>query len=195
MGVAVKKIVIDPGHGGKFTGAVCDGVAEKDVNMAIALLLASECMQRGIKPVLTRFNDVHLSEVLEEDLQLRCNIEHEEQPDLFISIHCNSFSDPSVNGFEIFTTPGETDSDRYATSIFNTVKNTFPALNYRPDLSDGDVDREENFKVLRGTNGPAVLIEAGFLSNQSDFSRLVDRRFRRALAKAICTGFLTAQEA
>jgi N-acetylmuramoyl-L-alanine amidase len=152
-------------------------------------------MQRGVKPVLTRFNDVHLSEDINDDLQKRCNIEHEEHPDLFISIHCNSFSDPSVNGFEIFTTPGETGSDRYATSIFNTVKNTFPALNYRPDLSDGDVDREENFKVLRGTKGPSVLIEAGFLSNQSDFSRLVDRRFRRALAKAICTGFLTAQEA
>ena len=188
----MKKVVIDPGHGGKFTGAVCDGITEKDINLSLALLLAAEFIRRGTKAVLTRFSDVHLSEDLNEDLQLRCVVEHEERPDLFISLHCNSFSDHGANGFEIFTTPGQTKSDIYATSILESVQEAFPHINYRTDTSDGDGDREENFKVLRSTKGPAVLIEAGFLSNSNDLSHLISPAFRQKLAIAICDGFLTA---
>jgi N-acetylmuramoyl-L-alanine amidase len=99
----VKVIVIDAGHGGsRFPGAGYGGVAEKDINLQVALKLGSliEKNLPNIKVVYTRTVDKYFSTVLSEDLQARADIAHQNNGDLFISIHSNAHRNSEVRGVE-----------------------------------------------------------------------------------------------
>ena len=99
----VKVIVIDAGHGGsRFPGAGYNGIAEKDINLQVALKLGAliEKNLPGIKVVQTRTIDKHFSTVLSEDLQARADIAHRNEGDLFISIHSNAHRNSEVRGVE-----------------------------------------------------------------------------------------------
>lgn len=92
-------IVIDPGHGGKDPGASSNGIEEKDIVLNIALILKDKIENAipGSRVILTRENDVFLP------LHERSRIANENDASLFISLHCNSFTDDiKVNGAEIF---------------------------------------------------------------------------------------------
>jgi len=180
--------LIDPGHGGRFTGAVSRGVQEKDINLNVASLLQRELSRKGVFAGMTRLADYSLRDDLQEDLQERCNIEHMSRPDLTISIHCNQSEHESAGGFEIFTSPGETDSDEFATEILESFAKRFPDIRLRKDLSDGDPDKEAKFKILTGTNGPAVLVELCFLSNDFEREWILNPETQQAVAEAICSG-------
>ena len=81
----LRKIVIDPGHGGKDPGAIGrGGLTEKSVNLSVSRRLAKILRARGVKVVLTRSRDVFLS------LDQRVRICNREKPDLFLSIHANA---------------------------------------------------------------------------------------------------------
>lgn len=108
----LKKVIIDPGHGGKFPGATGWGQVEAEITLAIALKLRSLLENAGIKAVMTRQSDTHLAEELSEDLDARVNLANREQPDLFISIHVNASEDKSAKGFEVFLAPVDEDIDR-----------------------------------------------------------------------------------
>jgi N-acetylmuramoyl-L-alanine amidase len=99
----VKVIVIDAGHGGsRFPGAGYGGVAEKDINLQVALKLGSliEKNLPNVKVVYTRTVDKYFSTVLSEDLQARADIAHQNNGDLFISIHSNAHRNSEVRGVE-----------------------------------------------------------------------------------------------
>lgn len=99
----VKVIVIDAGHGGsRFPGAGYNGIAEKDINLQVALKLGAliEKNLPNIKVVQTRTVDKHFSTVLSEDLQARADIAHSNEGDLFISIHSNAHRNSEVRGVE-----------------------------------------------------------------------------------------------
>ena len=98
----MKTICIDPGHGGKDSGALGpSGLREKDVALTVALLLATE-LSRDAKIVLTRENDVFV------ELSERAAIANRAGADFFLSVHCNSGEPGSGEGFEVYTTPGLT---------------------------------------------------------------------------------------
>ena len=99
----VKVIVIDAGHGGsRFPGAGYGGVAEKDINLQVALKLGAliEKNLPNVKVVYTRTVDKYFSTVLSEDLQARADIAHQNNGDLFISIHSNAHRNSEVRGVE-----------------------------------------------------------------------------------------------
>ena len=99
----VKVIVIDAGHGGsRFPGAGYNGIAEKDINLQVALKLGAliEKNLPNIKVVQTRTVDKYFSTVLSEDLQARADIAHSNEGDLFISIHSNAHRNSEVRGVE-----------------------------------------------------------------------------------------------
>ena len=99
----VKVIVIDAGHGGsRYPGAGYNGIAEKDINLQVALKLGAliEKNMPGIKVVQTRTVDKYFSTVLSEDLQARADIAHRNNGDLFISIHSNAHRNSEVRGVE-----------------------------------------------------------------------------------------------
>jgi N-acetylmuramoyl-L-alanine amidase len=166
------RICIDPGHGGKFNNAVGNGLVEKDVVLTYAGHLRSQLEHLGHDVIMTRDADVELADDLNRDLLARVRIANEWGADAFVSLHCNGFTDPSANGFEVFTSPGQTNSDRLADEILESVGTAFPLVKMRRDFSDGDGDQEAKFVVLVKTKMPAVLIELGFLTNLNDATRI-----------------------
>ena len=164
------KTMIDPGHGGKFPGAVNDrlGLQEKTVALAYSLALRTQLLKAGHAVRMTREDDRHLAEDRGADLAIRVAIANAWVPDLFLSIHCNAAEAINANGIEVWTSPGETASDAAATAIYNSVLAAFPHKNFRKDMSDGNPDKESKFLVLTETRCPAVLIELGFLSNDME---------------------------
>ena len=99
----VRVVVIDAGHGGsRFPGAGYNGIAEKDINLQVALKLGAliEKQLPSIKVVYTRTVDKYFSTVLSEDLQARADIAHRNEGDLFISIHSNAHRNSEVRGVE-----------------------------------------------------------------------------------------------
>ncbi|MFR9619733.1 MAG: N-acetylmuramoyl-L-alanine amidase [Rikenellaceae bacterium] len=98
----VDVIIIDPGHGGVFPGAMVGGHSEKAINLAVAQRLG-KLLAKGhpdIKIVFTRTNDIELSKVLKTDLGARSQIAAEAGGKLFVSIHANSASNTSAYGVE-----------------------------------------------------------------------------------------------
>ena len=96
-----KVVVLDAGHGGRFSGAYYDGICEKDINLQVVLKLGAliEKNLPNVKVVYTRTVDMHFSETLGVDLQARANIAHKNNADLFISVHSNAMPNkPEVRG-------------------------------------------------------------------------------------------------
>lgn len=180
------KILIDPGHGGKFQGAGANGISEADYTLKTAAMLASYLRAAGHDVSLTRSDNSNLGETLAEDLEVRCCIERKIRPDLFLSIHCNAAESTKAEGFEVWTSPGQTDADKAAEKILNEFSKAFPSRRLRRDVSDGDSDKEAKFRVLTGTLGPAVLVELGFLTNKDEARWLMSNR--QPIAKALSDG-------
>lgn len=109
----VKVVVLDPGHGGKFPGAVWGGVKEKDLSLSVALKLGAliEEGMPGVKVVYTRKTDKQLGDELIDDLQARADIANKSKGDLFLSIHVNASKDRSARGVETLVM-GETPKEQ-----------------------------------------------------------------------------------
>ena len=192
-------IVIDPGHGGGNTGtrSVLDGRFEKEFTLDLALRLAPLLERNGWRVLLTRTNDVDLP------LLDRVVLAEAHKADLFISLHFNSGApneDPA--GVETFclTPTGMPSnlvreypddlSEMYPNNAFD-AQNLQLALRLHRALLDvnGHIDRgigrARFLGVLRGQRRPAVLLEAGFLSNPADARRIHDPAYRQKMAEAI----------
>lgn len=182
------RICIDPGHaGGNIDpGAIgVVGVPESVVVLQMAEKLADKLQAMGHETMLTRTVE---GDEDSDSLRYRANMANAWGADLFVSLHCNSFSNPAARGFEIWTAPGQNTSDIYATRIFNEVQAAFPDLVMRADYSDGDPDKEERFTVLMRTEMPAVLIEFGFISNPDDGALLIDPAAQDRMLDAVVRG-------
>jgi len=177
------KFIIDPGHGGSDPGAIGPtGLMEKDVTLDIATRLASIAMMRGHFPVLTRMRDEYQS------LKYRTDYANREGGKCFVSIHCNSFTSPAPAGFEIWTYRGQNTSDTLASSITHQWSKAFPSHLIRADWSDGDVDKESGFYVLKHTAMPAVLLETAFISNPKWEKWLREEGNLKKIAEVILDG-------
>jgi N-acetylmuramoyl-L-alanine amidase len=116
-GLGKPVIVIDAGHGGKDPGAQGVGAYEKDVTLAAAKTLKARLERNGrYKVVLTRSTDVHIP------LETRVRIARKAQADLFISLHADAGTDPSLHGASVYTL-SENGSDRVAKRVLSGGKN------------------------------------------------------------------------
>ncbi|HPE69181.1 MAG TPA: N-acetylmuramoyl-L-alanine amidase [Thermotogota bacterium] len=210
-----KIIVLDPGHGGIDPGGIGPGgLYEKDAVLSIALLLKNRLEREGYLVRMTRTNDTYL------ELKQRCRVANDLQADLFVSIHLNSFEDPTVDGAELFYYGWDETSfkgrlGRYygydsLTEILvqNLVKQKIEAVFDSQDFAE-KLQQEflragfhvrkvipEDFAVLAYTTMPAVLVECGFLSNPSFERSIRDQSRQDAIAQVIFNGietFLKAQ--
>lgn len=167
-------VVIDIGHGGSDSGAVANGLKEKEVNfnqgMALYRLLEAD---PNIKVYMTRESDVYPT------LQFRSALANEIDADLFVSIHNNSAS-ASVSGTETLYFPSTTDTRGKA--IAQLVQN---AIADNCGMINRGIKARSDLYVLRTTNMPAILIETGFLTNTSDASRINTSSFINAWSKAV----------
>lgn len=171
-------VVIDAGHGGRDPGTIsAAGVNEKDVNLRVAAKVARLLEQRGIAVVMTRWKDEL------PGLEERAAVGNKRNAALFVSIHADSAPSSSAQGFTIYVAAGASaESYRAAHAINQAMEKT--GQNNRGV-------REEDYRVLMKSKGPAVLIELGYLSNAQEAARLSDDRFRDRLAQAIADGIQT----
>jgi N-acetylmuramoyl-L-alanine amidase len=98
-----------------------------------------------------------------------------------ISLHGNAANIDTANGIEIFTSKGETKSDKIADIFGNFYFNL--DMNFRKDFSDGDLDKEESFYELKHTKCPWILPEIGFYTNRNDALKMNDPNFRDKVTK------------
>lgn len=180
-----RSITIDPGHGGHDSGAVGPtGLKEKDVVLIVSKLLAGMLTQAGVVVHLTRGDDRFLT------LADRADLANAANTGLFLSIHCNSGPTNSGDGFEVFTTPGQTAADPFATDLFLEYARKFPGKRKRIDDRDGDPDKEANFAVIRLAKMPAALFELEFIHTRPGAAFLSSGVNHVAMAEALCDGVL-----
>ena len=192
-------IVIDPGHGGMNSGthSILDGRFEKEFTLDWALRLAPLLAQEGWQVFLTRTSDV------DDSLSNRVAFAEAHHADLFISLHFNSLApDKTPSGIETYcVTPtgmpstltrgyGDSWSENFPNNAFD-VQNLQLAVRLQGALlratgmEDRGVCRARFIGVLHGQHRPAVLIEAGFLSNPGDARQIETPEFRQKLAQAV----------
>ena len=166
-------IIIDPGHGGRDPGAVYQGRKEADDTLRLALALGDRLKQAGYQVLYTRTTDVYNTPYEKAMMGNRSGA------DLFVSIHRNSVERPNTsNGVETLVykdtgLPGE---------LARNINEELAQLGF----SDRGVVERPGLVVLRRTEMPAVLIEAGFINNDQD-NALFDQQLEE-MAGAIADG-------
>jgi N-acetylmuramoyl-L-alanine amidase len=205
-GTPVRIIVIDPGHGGSDRGTHGRSSFEKSMTLDVARRVERKLAGSGLRVILTRTSDKTVA------LEDRVELARAKSADLFVSIHFNSGG--SAEGIETYCTPpagasstanfngsgGDRDTgggDRSAvTNNRFDVQNIWLAHCAQKSLlrSTGGLDRgvrRARFWVLRYASCPAILIEAGFLTNPSEEQRILRSDYRETLAKAIADGIVS----
>ncbi len=168
-------IVIDAGHGGHDPGAVSvSGFYEKTVNLAVARKVASLLRGKGLQVVMTRSGDEFL------ELEDRAAISNRYNARLFVSIHADSAPRRSARGFTIYVARAASWAARRAASVISRAMD-------ETGLANNGV-RRADYRVLVQTQGPAVLIELGYLSNPQDERLLRSVSFQNRLGQAIAGG-------
>ena len=158
----IRKVFIDPGHGGTDPGASGNGLYEKEVVLSIAKKVRNILISKGFEVELSRSTDQYVS------LSDRAAQANAWDADLFVSIHCNSATSSSANGTECYTHPTAN------TSTKSLSKNMASALASKLGLTNRG-HKEANFAVLRLSNMPSILIETAFINNVNDANKLKTR--------------------
>ena len=175
-------IMIDAGHGGYDVGSISNyNDYEKDTNLQIALLVGKQLKSYGYKVVYTRTSDsVSWSDDNVEDLQTRCDLAKKKNADLFVSIHLNS-SEYEANGYEIYCNF----TNKSTVKLSNSILDQLDKLNYSSNRGLLDTN-ETPLYVVANNEVDAILIEAGFISDDSDLYYL--KNYTNNIATAIAKG-------
>ncbi len=216
----IRKIVLDPGHGGDDPGAVGrTGLKEKDIVLDIAKRVKSKLSENGIECIMTRDRDKFIP------LTRRAQIANENDVDFFVSIHANSARLKGARGFEVYYLSDAVDDNARAVqaaedSFLKFDDSSFLHRNTDLEATVWDLVYTENrqesielarhiakavdestslknrgvksarFCVLKGAQMPAVLVEVGFISNISEEKNLKSPAYRDAVASAIARGIM-----
>ncbi len=197
----ITTVCLDPGHGGSDPGNSEGRYREKNLTLELAQSVRKKLEAAGLKVVMTRDTDKGLK------LDSRPAVALKHKADLFISIHFNSApgAGRSADGPEVYclTPPGAASTNaggRGATSVAypgnrHDRENALLAHQVQRALVDADAPRDRGIKrarfaVLRYAAMPAILVEAGFMSNRNELKKLTSSTHREKMARAIADGVL-----
>lgn len=171
------KILLDPGHGGKESGASGpNGILEKDVNLTVSRLIRDELIKRGANVVMSRDDDSFLS------LPDRQKFIDSEDPNIALSVHYNSLPDDgdaeNTKGIGTFWYHPQ------AHSLAVFLHNYMVAKLGRPTYGVF----WNNLALTRPANTPSVLLELGFMINPTEFEWVTDPKQQKKLATVIADG-------
>lgn len=182
-------IVIDAGHGGRDNGCsgITTGVAESEINLAIAKKLEKILKNYDFKVVLTRTNanglyEENVDNYKTSDMSKRIEIIEKANADFVISIHQNSYSNSSQRGAQAFYQEGDNDSKNLADCIQQMLISQLD--NARNSSNFGD------YFILKESKTHAVLVECGYLTNEEDEKLLTDDTYQDKIAYAITCGVI-----
>ncbi len=214
LGLSVRTVIIDPGHGGRDPGTMHNGVVEQDVNLDIAKRLKTILEKLGYQVHLTRTGNTWVS------LSERVNFSKRKKGDLFVSIHVNASDNASISGPETYildfarsssvsrlamvenADSGRLgDMDKILTEILTGARTTESRrLAERVQkyilsaLKKGGVSARDGgvkgapFYVLVGSSMPSILVEVGYCTNKTEASRLKTSKYRQSLAQGMANG-------
>ncbi|HEY3662592.1 MAG TPA: N-acetylmuramoyl-L-alanine amidase [Chthoniobacterales bacterium] len=196
-GESLPVVVLDAGHGGQDSGAICGSVMEKDLTLDVAQRAELLLRAAGYATVLTRDSDRYLS------LAERAEVGNEEANSLFVSIHFNDGERAAASGVETYYALREPGGgSRFLSWLpFLQHVDNGALTNRSEDLAGciqaalvertGALNRgtkSERFYVIAHVNHPAALVEGGFITNKSDVSKLATTEYRQQIALAISDG-------
>ena len=210
LGLSVKTIVIDPGHGGKDPGAVSQARQEKQIVLSLSKTLRDILVKKGYNVRLTRETDVHIP------IRKRTQFATDQKADLFISIHANGSTHRKAAGIETYYLALASDESARITamrenagaeynmkelealvgSILKESKSTESrrlAELIQAQLTSGKQVKNRGVKrapmvILIDAKVPAVLVEVGFISNPQEGKKLTTKIYQRQLATSIAKG-------
>jgi N-acetylmuramoyl-L-alanine amidase len=197
-------VVLDPGHGGKDSGAMCGGVMEKDLTLDIARRVDRLLDSEGVATLMTRVGDSYVS------LADRAAFGNRAKESIFVSIHFNEDNKPVATGVETYYAAHQINSGSAFASwlpFFSQSSSNSPkpesqtlagfiqeALVVRTRSVDRGTQAKQFF-VIANVTSPAVLIEGGFITNKDELSKLVSEDYRDQLAAAVADGVLRYRDA
>lgn len=185
-------IILDAGHGGEDGGAVAvSGVDEKDINLAVALLVRDKLVASGFSVQMIRETDTAvgdtalstLSERKRSDIQYRTQVVNETENCILVSIHQNYFEQSQYSGAQMFYSPNNTRSAQLAEAIRRTV-----VAQTQPENTRQNKQAESGIYLLSHVDVPAVIVECGFLSNPEEADLLNTPDYQQRMAAAISDG-------
>ncbi|QGY39330.1 AMIN domain-containing protein [Pseudodesulfovibrio cashew] len=214
LGLTVRTIMIDAGHGGKDPGAVANGLREKDINLRFAKLLGGKLKAKGFHVLYTRSTDTFIR------LEQRTAMANVKKADLFISVHCNANRNHSVNGLETYSLnlakskdavriaarenavdPRSISDLQFILTDLMVSSKIKESRDLAKDVQVSTVSRvrkkwslksqgtrEAPFYVLMGAKMPSVLVELGYITNKREASRLKSQAYLEYLAQGIVEG-------
>ncbi|MBO4128796.1 GBS Bsp-like repeat-containing protein [Streptococcus suis] len=190
-------VYIDPGHGGRDSGASYGGVHEKNLALSVSNKLRENLLKYGINVLMTRTGDYDVDFKTE-----RSRMTNASNADLFISIHFNATGAGVSNATGIETYWYQYDPE-YQPKINKEMHNNPTRLAESEILANkvqesliketGAVNRgvrRETFAVLRETAIPAILVELGFMDNPSELQVIKQDSYHTRLAKALAQGVM-----
>lgn len=168
-------IIIDPGHGSSDKGTSYKDIYEKDINLNISKKLKIELERFGANIILTREGDYDLSTPnasfrKKSDFNNRIKLINEANPNLVISIHQNYYKDNKYNGTQIFY-KGNKELAEYLQKNINEKRLPKPISN--------------SLYMYNKINTDTLLIECGFLSNETDRKNLTNENYQNKYTKEL----------
>ena len=192
-------VVLDPGHGGQDSGAMCGGFMEKDLTLDVARRVDRLLDSEGVATLMTRLGDSYVS------LADRAAFGNRVNDSIFISIHFNEDNKPVASGVETYYAAHQINSDSAFGSwfpFFSRLASNSP----KPESQSlagfiqealvartGSLNRgtqAKQFFVIANVTSPAVLIEGGFITNKDELTKLASEDYRDQLAAAVADGIL-----
>ena len=190
-----KTIFLDPGHGGRDSGAYYYNIAEKDLNMQVYRKLRKKLEELGYKVLTSRDSDIDVDFVTE-----RSRMVNKTNSDIFISIHFNATGNAYSKSSGIQTYSYSDDPD-YPSKInpywhnhpdrISESKRLAAAIHSSLLAETGAKDAgllERSFAVLRETAKPAVLLELGYIDNFAENQQIRDSHYQDKLVAGIVKG-------
>jgi len=180
-------LVIDPGHGGMDGGAISiDGSRESDINLDIALKLRAISQFCGIETVMTREDDSSSADMAvyseHQDLVHRVSIANSTDGAVLLSIHQNCYPTSQPSGAQVLYADNEA-SKTLANLIQNDLVRCLDPQNRR-------LAEPANSKLYLTAQAkcPAVLVECGFMSSETERAKLFDAEYQKKIAEGIANG-------
>ena len=153
------------------------------MNLCIAKKVERHLKEAGITVIMTRTDDAGMADSQVEDLKERVKLINETKPVLAVSIHQNSYPDPSVFGTQVFYYTHSREGE-------NAAKVVQEALQKVELQKNREIKANDTYYMLKKTEVPVIIVECGFLSNYEEAEKLVDGAYQDALAEAVCAGIL-----
>ena len=190
-----KTIFLDPGHGGRDSGAYYYNVAEKDLNMQVYRKLRKKLEELGYKVLTSRDSDIDVDFITE-----RSRMVNKTNSDIFISIHFNATVSAysKASGIQTYSYSDEADYPSKINQYWHNhpdriseSKRLAAAIHSSLLAETGAKDAgqlERSFAVLRETAKPAVLLELGYMDNFTESQQIRDSRYQDKLVAGIVKG-------